>query len=164
MSTLQEEPSSLTGLYKFIRRPDLSPSLRMKLGVLLVCFSYHGQVTEYSTKYKVSRSFLYGIKGVMLNHLNGLFEEDRGLPFGTTNPRQDLYKWILQLRLLGKCSLSSISELLSVINPSLANSTCFISQFLKKLGGCLGKECLECRTPIQQLKLANTKNAAINIS
>ena len=66
MLALQEEPSSLKKSYKFIRRSDITPALRMKLGVLLVCFNYHGQVTQFSKKYGVSRSFLYSLKNTII--------------------------------------------------------------------------------------------------
>jgi len=74
MLTKQEEPSSLKKSYKFIRRPDITPELRMKLSALLVCFNYHGQVTKLSKKYGVSRSFLYGLKHLFLQHFPLIFD------------------------------------------------------------------------------------------
>ncbi|MFK7980337.1 MAG: hypothetical protein AB8G86_10175 [Saprospiraceae bacterium] len=41
---MQEEPSSLKKSYKFIRRPDITLPLRMKLDSLLFCFNYYEQV------------------------------------------------------------------------------------------------------------------------
>ena len=139
MITLQEEPSSLTRTYKFIRRPDLSPALRMKLGVLLLCFGYHGQVSEIAEKYSVSRSFLYGLKGVLSAELSGIFSTAIVSKGKKAVSRYQAWQQILEFRLIGKCSLRSISELLSLSDSSLPNSTCFISQFLKRLGADIGK-------------------------
>jgi len=138
MLTKQEEPSSLKKSYKFIRRPDITPALRMKLSALLVCFNYHGQVTKLSKKYGVSRSFLYGLKQLFLQELSPIFGGYKARLSNKSN-RQLAFEELLKLRLIGKCSLSAISELLQLGNPILPNSTCFISQFLKQLGDKLGK-------------------------
>ena len=138
MLALQEEPSSLKKSYKFIRRSDITPALRMKLGVLLVCFSYHGQVTQFSKKYGVSRSFLYSLKALLSEQLSGVF--DKKLEAARKlDAQQESWKELLQLRFIGKCSLSAISELLMLNKPELPNSICFISQFFKRLGSTLGK-------------------------
>jgi len=138
MLTKQEEPSSLKKSYKFIRRADISTRLRMKLGVLLVCFSYHGQVTDFSRKYGVSRTFLYSLKSVLGHQLASIFAESEALSTSKSN-QQRAWRELLKLRLIGKCSLSAISELLHLNHPELPKSTCFISQFLKQLGEQLGK-------------------------
>jgi hypothetical protein len=139
MSSLQEEPSSLTKSYKFIRRPDIPTAVRMKLGVLLVCFGYHGQVTQYAEKYAVSRSFLYGLKSILSEQMSGIFESRAAFNCDRSDNRYAAWKQILQFRLIGKCSLGAISELLSLTDDGLPNSTCFISQFLKNLGASLDK-------------------------
>ena len=138
MLTVQEEPSSLKKSYKFIKRKDITTELRMKLGVLLVCFNYHGQVTKFSKKYGVSRSFLYDLKAIIGQQLSSAFPESKELSTSKLN-QQTAWRELLKLRLIGKCSLSAISELLLLQNPMLPNSTCFISQFLKRLGEKLGK-------------------------
>jgi len=138
MLTVQEEPSSLKKSYKFIRRADITRELRMKLGVLLVCFNYHGQVTKFSKRYGVSRSFLYNLKSILGQHLSLVFPESKEACTKKSNKEQ-AWQESLKLRLIGNCSLSAISELLLHNNPKLPNSTCFISQFLKRLGEKLGK-------------------------
>ena len=138
MLTKQEEPSSLKKSYKFIRRSDITPSLRMKLGVLLFCFGYHGQVTNFSKKYGVSRTFLYSLKAIIEEKLSDIF----GTPLACStlvSKRQSAWAALLKLRLVGKCSLSAISELMFLNHPNLPNSICFISQFIKQLGDKLGK-------------------------
>jgi len=138
MLTKQEEPSSLKRSYKFIKQADITPALRMKLGVLLVCFSYHGQVTNFSKKCGVSRTFLYDLKAIIGQQLSLIFPESQE-PCTSTPIQQLAWMELLKLRLIGKCSLSAISELLGLSHPSVPNSTCFISQFLKQLGEKLGK-------------------------
>jgi len=139
MFTVQGEPSSLKESYKFIRREDIPSSLRKKLAVLLLFFRYHGQVTDYSKRYNVSRSFLYSLKAILEEGLTKLYEEE--CPKVSTYLLRQKASWkeILHQRLIGKCSLSAISELLELHDPCLPNSTCFISQFLKSLGTKLGK-------------------------
>lgn len=139
MITLQEEPSSLTLSYKFIRRSDISSEQRLKLGALLSCFSYHGQVTNFAKKYNVSRTFLYGLKRMFSVQTSGMFELDRVLKSSQSDNRNRAHKEILDLRLIGRCSLGATSLLLASRDENLPNSTCFISRFLKQLGGRLGK-------------------------
>jgi len=139
MITLQEEPSSLTKSYKFIRRSDISPEQRLRLGALLACFGYHGQVTKFKRKYGVSRTFLYGLKDRFSGQTAGLFEPDSVLKINRSDNRHRAHREILELRLIGKCSLGATSLLLAARGESLPNSTCFISRFLKKLGSRLGR-------------------------
>jgi len=122
MLTMQEEPSSLKKSYKFIRRSDITTELRMKIGVLLVCFSYHGQVTNYSKKYGVSRSFLYSLKTICREQLQEAFGKSSEQSVSKSNQQQS-WEELLKLRLIGRCSLSAISELLRLSHPLLPNST-----------------------------------------
>lgn len=138
MTALQKEPSSLTIPYKFIRRFDIDSSLRLKLGVILSCFKQHGQVTNFSKKYGVSRSFLYNLKDAVSAQLSGLFDVPESAADNQQARRERAWRQILDLRLIGKCSLGAISDLLSR-DESLPNSICFISQFLKEIGGRLDK-------------------------
>ncbi len=135
MSTFPSEPKS----YKFLRRQDISPSLRLSLAVSVLFGAYHGQVTQLSGQYSVSRSFLYGLKDVLMQHLAGLFEGPAVQDFCAKSCRVQAWAKILQLRLVGKCSLSSISQLLSLEELALPDSVCFISEFLTTLGNKLGK-------------------------
>ena len=138
MLTKQEEPSSLKKSYKFTRRLDITPALRKKLGVLMFCFGYHGQVTNFSKKYRVSRTFLYGLKAMIAEKLSNIFSASP-VQSSLISKQQCACEVLLKLRLVGKCSLSTISELLFLNHPHLPNSTCFISQFIKQLGDKLGK-------------------------
>ena len=129
----------MTGSYKFMRRADIGLRLRMKLGVLLACFQHRGQVTDFSNKYGVSRSFLYDLKHRAELGLSTCFEVEERLEKERSERRFIAWQAILGLRCIGKCSLSAISELLGLADEALPNSTCFISQFLKTLGAGLGK-------------------------
>lgn len=138
MTVLQKEPSSLTISYKFIRRRDINPKLRLKLGVILSCFKQHGQVTNFAEKYGVSRSFLYNLKDAVSAQLLDLFDVSHSATDNQQARRERAWEQILDFRLIGKCSLGAISDLLSR-DESLPNSSCFSSQFLKELGGRLEK-------------------------
>ena len=98
MLTVQEEPSSLKKSYKFIRRADITPQLRMKLGVLLFCFNYRGQVTNFSKKYGVSRNFLYDLKAIIGQQLSLAFVESPALSTSKSN-QQTAWKELLKLLL-----------------------------------------------------------------
>ncbi len=139
MTNLQEKPNSLRKSYKFIRRLDISPEQRFRLAVLLTCFNYHGQVTKLAKKYAVSRTFLYNLKTEFSTQTSGMFSLDRVSKSSRSDYCDRAYNEILDLRLIGKCSLGAISLLLSKKDKNLPNSTCFISQFLKQLGGSLTK-------------------------
>ena len=140
MTALKEEPSSLTKSYKFLRRADIGSELRMKIAVMVLVFGYHGQVTSLSEKYSVSRSFIYGLKNLLAIQLDGLFDSNQAA-VGLSKAKKRLIAWekILFFRLVGKCSLSAISQLLSFEEEALPHSVCFISQFLDQLGSKLGK-------------------------
>jgi hypothetical protein len=139
MTNLQEEPNSLIKSYKFIRRLDINPEQRLRLASLLTYFNYHGQVKKFAKKYNVSRTFLYDLKAIFSAQTFGIFSPDKVFKSSRSDYRNCAYKEILDLRLIGKCSLSAISLLLAKKDKELPHSTCFISQFLKRLGGRLGK-------------------------
>jgi ASC-1-like (ASCH) protein len=141
VTTFNEEPKSLAPSYKFIRRPDIGKGLRLHLAILVLVFGYHGQVVCLSQRYGVSRSFIYNLKNDLSNRLEGLFE-DTAHDTSRCEARNERHlaavQKILNLRLIGKCSLSAISELMSLEDSSLPHSTCFISNVLDEIGSSLG--------------------------
>jgi hypothetical protein len=139
MGTLLEEPSSLTKSYKFIRRADIDSELRLKIGILGFFFKHHGQVTKISSKYSVCRTFIYGLIKRVETRLDGLFEESVQKNLTYQEKRNESIRKILEFRMIGKCSLDSISEFIGISDASLPNSTCFISKTLKDLGSKSGK-------------------------
>lgn len=56
----KEEPSSLKNRKKYVRRSDLSPDIRLKLGILGLNPCYRScSIKELKAKYKVSHTFIY---------------------------------------------------------------------------------------------------------
>ncbi len=141
MITFNGEPRSLAPSYKFIRRPDIGKGLRLHLAILLLVFGYHGQVVCLSQRYGVSRSFIYNLKNDLSNRLEGLFD-DTAHDTSRCEARKERHsaavQKILNLRLIGKCSLSAIAEIISLEDSSLPHSTCFISTVLNEIGSSLG--------------------------
>jgi len=86
----------------------------------------------------VSRSFLYSLKAICSEHLQEAFSKPSEQRLSKSKQEQS-WEELLKLRLIGRCSLSAISELLRLSHPLLPNSTSFISQFLKQIGDKLGK-------------------------
>lgn len=139
MSTVLEKPSSLKLSYKFIRRADIDSDLRLKIGILGHLFKHHGQVSKLSRKHSVCRTFIYDLIKRVETRLDGLFEESVEKNLTGLEKRNESIRKILAFRLIGKCSLDSISEFIELSDATLPNSTCFISKVLKDLGSRLGK-------------------------
>ena len=75
MNILKEEPSSLKPLVKFMRRPDLDSTLRLKIATSFIVHApRRGKVTDLAAKYDVTRQFIYNLK----DRLKGAVEEKAG--------------------------------------------------------------------------------------
>jgi hypothetical protein len=136
-NSLAKEPekSSLTIRLK-LRRDDLTPLTRLKIASQATFFARYGTITRLAEQYDVSRPFIYEQKAKLQAHASNIFEAPK-----VAKPTDDLTTLakILRLRLIGRCSLSSISELLS-INKSECNSIGYISESLQRIGNQLGNE------------------------
>lgn len=134
--SLKEEPSSLTSQVKFIRRPDLTEEIRLKVAVLPLLFTVIGGVKGLSLKYKVSRTFIYESGKQVAGHLKGFFRTTSGILSGKQIAAKLVIRAIFMLRLEGKCSISAVSNMLK-FQGTHVGSTGFISQTLKQAGACL---------------------------
>ena len=133
---LQEAPSSLTSQVKYLRRPDLSSKIRLKIASIAFLFPVHGTITGLSNRYEVSRTFIYGLRDNLSSQTESLF----GTSCPSTAAQADYKKnieWLLKLRLQGRCSLSSISQMLCDMGHRYSSQG-FISQTLDRLGGSVG--------------------------
>jgi hypothetical protein len=116
---------------KFIRRKDLDTQTRLNIITEgLSGMGIYGAMTNLAIQYKISRTFLYQLMGAALIYLSEMLTvESRQVP----SNQMEIEAFILLLRLEGKCSISSISEILTTLNyPS--HSTGMISQLLSKYG------------------------------
>jgi len=88
---------------------------------------------ELNHQYNISRSFLYQLMAMTMFCLTEMLS----VQSQEMNPHQmNVNQLIVLLRLEGKCSVSSISEILKVLNYP-CNSESMISQRLKKYGAFL---------------------------
>lgn len=128
-----EEQRSLTSLVKkFLRREDLTPVDRLTIASSAISSNKYGTVTQLSQSNGISRTFVYQLKNHVLAHAFALFgvaDSSMGTVQSYLNP---LYM-ILQLRLLGGSSLSSICEIMRNLGVK-NNSLGYISQTLDKFG------------------------------
>jgi hypothetical protein len=116
---------------KFIRRKELDAVSRLNIVIIaLSCQGVYGARTALANKYNISRSFLYQLIGASLLCLESLFntENTAALPYSL-----DVDYAIVLLRLEGKVSISSISEILQMQGYEYS-STGMVSEHLKHLG------------------------------
>jgi hypothetical protein len=116
---------------KFIRRKDLDTQTRLNIITEgLSCMGIYGGMTNLAIRYNISRTFLYQLMGAALIYLSEMFTvESHQVP----SNKMDIEAFILLLRLEGKCSISSISEILTALDyPS--TSTGMISQHISQYG------------------------------
>jgi hypothetical protein len=137
-NSLAKEPekSSLTSRLKLPRRGDLTPLTRLKIATRATFFACYGTITRLAKQYDVSRPFIYEQKARLLAQASNIFEPSKVVnpsPFLSTIAK------ILRYRLIGRCSLSSIRELLSW-NESECNSIGYISETLQRIGTRLGSQ------------------------
>jgi len=117
---------------KFTRRKDLDTQTRLTIILsALSCMGTYGAMTNLALQYDISRTFLYNLVGMAMLCLNDLVTVD---PPETSSPPQfDIDKVILLLRLEGKCSISSISNILKMMSYS-KNSQGMTSELLTRYG------------------------------
>ena len=119
---------------KFARRKDLLPETRVEIiKAGIKGQGTYGAMTELAHQYNISRSFLYQLMAMTMFCLTEILSvQSREM-----KPHQmDVNQLIVLLRLEGKCSISSISEILKVLNyPNTSQG--MISQRLKKYGAIL---------------------------
>lgn len=129
----KEEPSSLTNLPLFIRRPDLSSRDRHKIGVTALLFKKHGIITQLSRRYKISRQFVYDLRDYV--SAQNLFEKVEAYSNKLALRRQ-LLRVILCLRLVCISTLSGIGETLKILGLG-HRSMGYLSEELKMAGNQL---------------------------
>jgi len=137
---LREYQKTLVYL-KFMRRPDITPALRLYIGGVALFNSSKEQLADLQQKYNISRSFIYQLRNHLLVYGWTVFGQVGELADQTSNEQEAclrLLRSILALRLEGRCFIISISLLLK--REGLTNSSVgYISELLKEIGGKLDK-------------------------
>lgn len=123
---------------KFSRRTDLTPFIRMYIAFSAIeaqIFGYWGRITELSRQFKISRTFVYMLAATMVQVSDVAFGTGSIQPPGSREFKVSL-RWMLSLRLEGRCSIEAESTIMRRFNVSRA-SVGSISQALTQIGSML---------------------------
>jgi len=120
---------------KFYRRKDLTEEIRLYIAFMALMCNKWGIITEMAKKYAISRTFIY----MLQSQLNIAVEDC--FYIGNTLSKKKLtieskiksLEYALLLRLEGKCSIPSISDILKRMGLK-NNSVGTISQNLNEIG------------------------------
>ena len=120
---------------KFYRRKDLSEEARLYIAFMALLGNRWGLITQMAKQYAISRTFIY----MLQKQLNTAVEDH--FYVGSTHSKRELaikgkeksLEYALLLRLEGKCSIPSISDILKRMGFA-NNSVGTISQKLNEIG------------------------------
>ena len=121
---------------KFVRRHDLTPSIRLYIAFMTLMAKTTGawgQVTELSRQFMISRMFAYMLANTLHETSLIVFGDSVSQP---AVAEELPYHYILSLRLEGKCSIEAISTIMKrfgIPNASVGS----ISQYLQNFGSLL---------------------------
>ena len=121
---------------KFVRRHDLTPSIRLYIAFMTLtakATGAWGKVTELSREFMISRMFVYMLANTLYETSFIVFGDNAAKPSIT---EEMPYRYILSLRLEGKCSIEAISTIMKRFEIPNA-STGSISQYLQLVGSLL---------------------------
>jgi len=119
---------------KFIRRHDLTPYTRIEM-VRLAWLNQgiYGKMTQIAQDYHISRTFLYQLMWAANLQLETLFSDQKP---HIQDPQPLFEPFILLLRLEGKCSLPSLSSILTYFQYQ-PNSVGYLSERFQPYGAAL---------------------------
>lgn len=121
---------------KFVRRHDLTPSIRLYIAFMALTARVTGtwgKITELSRQFMISRMFVYMLANTLNETSLTVFGDNVSNP-AVTEELPD--HCILSLRLEGKCSIEAISTIMKrfgIPNASVGS----ISQYLQRVGSLL---------------------------
>jgi len=121
---------------KFVRRHDLTPSIRLYIAFMALTARMTGtwgKITELSRQFTISRVFVYMLANTLQETSLNVFGDNVSNPTATEELPDHC---ILSLRLEGKCSIEAISSIMKRFGIPNA-STGSISQYLKRVGSLL---------------------------
>jgi len=122
---------------KFIRRPDLTPSIRLLIAFTALQARENktwGVITGLARTYAVSRTFVYLLATSLAVTSERVFGPSLS-PMVNCDIRQS-YRYMLSFRLEGRCSIGAISTMMKRFGVK-RSSVGTISQSVHALGGCL---------------------------
>ena len=126
-------PSECKGK-RFIRRHDLPPEKRLHIAYMAL-YGTWGVITFLAREFRISRTFVY----MMMNDLLEITEKVFGKCKTVWNEpvKKRAIVCILCLRLEGRCSIISISQILKRFGISKYSSVGSVSEILQFAGECL---------------------------
>jgi len=137
-----QEHSSSSSSYsgpKFIRRMDLTPLIRLQIGLTALLAQQQkqwGEISRLAREYLISRTFVY-LLALQVEQVGSAFfgRSTAEVPLSMKAVRLP-YAYLLSLRLEGRCSLNAISAIMARFDLAWS-SVGKLSETLKALGGAL---------------------------
>lgn len=120
----------------FTRRPDLTPFVRLYIAYTALASKgiLWGKITELARNFMISRTFVYMLTDRLEKNLPMVFG---GMNFKPHAIEKTLsYRYILSLRLEGRCSIQAISTIMKRFHIN-HSSTGHVSQTLERIGALL---------------------------
>ena len=121
---------------KFLRRHDLTPSIRLYIAFMAIsarATREWGKITELSRQFMISRMFVYMLANTLHETSLAVFGENVPTP---AVAKELTYRYMLSLRLEGKCSIGTISTIMKRFGIAIAAQGS-ISEYLKRFGSLL---------------------------
>jgi hypothetical protein len=119
---------------KFARRKDLTPEKRLQIAYMALQGVW-GVITQLSREFMISRTFIYKLMKDLKKITETVFGKCK--KHFDESIKQKAISLILCLRLEGRCSINSISQILKRIGISKYNAVGSISQILTFAGNSL---------------------------
>ena len=119
---------------RFIRRQDLTPGIRLKIAYTAL-YGAWGAITQLAGEFMICRTFIY----TLMKDLKEITEAEFGKckTYLKESVKEKAITLILCLRLEGRCSIISISQVLKRLEVSKYNSVGSVSQILQFAGDSL---------------------------
>lgn len=124
---------------KFVRRTDLSPIIRLYIGVTALLAHQQkqwGRISQLARTYCISRTFVYLLACQVAQAGETLFARESGATRRSVEAVRLPYTYALSLRLEGRCSLNAMSTIMARFGLRWS-SVGKLSQTLHAMGGLL---------------------------
>ena len=120
---------------KFYRRKDLTVETRLYIAFMALLSNKWGLITQMAKQYAISRTFIYMLQSQLNTAVEDYFYVGSAPSMKelTIKGKEKSLEYALLLRLEGKCSIPSISEILKKMGLA-NNSVGTISQTLSQMG------------------------------
>jgi len=131
-----QKPNMIPRGNKFVRRHDLTASLRLYIAFMALtarAMGTWGKITELSRQFMISRMFVYMLANTLHETSLTVFGDNISKP---AIVEELPYHYMLSLRLEGRCSIETISTIMKRFDIPNA-STGSISQYLQHVGSLL---------------------------